>query len=195
MSKAKARAFVMIEEAIAADMKKKRELDERIAKQVALIEVKHGKDGVQGLPGEQGLQGSPGLPGTDGSKGKDGKAGTDGVDGITTVIHETIEPDTSLFMTREEFEERIKEAERKTMQGGGLPAPSIKEAIHYFEVIVPYYSLHLEALKPGTTILGVNYPGDVLIHVPNPKRGCMLIIKDESGNAGTHNITVKPTGF
>ena len=40
-------------------------------------------------------------------------------------------------------------------------------------------------------IFGVNYAGDVTIYLPhNPDPEMIIIINDESGNAGSNNITV-----
>jgi len=124
-----------------------------------------------------------------GARGKDGKAGRDGKDGVTTVIHKTeLPPDT--FMTKEEWEKRIEALERRTSQGPSAPYVSIKHPVHYYSVTTAEYNLHKDSLKAGITILGVNYAGDVEITIPVPKKEHILYINDESGNAGTNNITV-----
>ena len=148
---------------------------------VEKVEVRHGAEGKEG---SQGFTGATGVSGRDGAAGKDG---------VTTVIHKTeLPPDT--FMTKEEYEERIKKLERATMQGPSSPYVSIKEPVHYLQVITTPYRLSRSNLKPGITILGVNYAGDVEIVIPVPKKEHILYINDESGLAGTNNITVTTVG-
>ena len=121
--------------------------------------------------------------------GARGTAGRDGKDGVTTVIHKTeLPPDT--FMTKDEWEERIKKLEARTSQGPSAPYVSIKHPVHYYAVTTATYNLHRDSLKAGITILGVNFAGDVEITIPVPKKEHILYINDESGNAGTNNITV-----
>lgn len=146
---------------------------------VEKVEVRHGADGKEG---------SQGFTGATGASGAEGKAGKDGV---TTVIHKTeLPPDT--FMTKEEYEERIKKLERATMQGPSSPYVSIKEPIHYFSITDASYRIGKNTIKPGINIFGVNFAGNVEVFLPPPKKGHIIYINDESASAATNNITITP---
>jgi hypothetical protein len=50
-------------------------------------------------------------------------------------------------------------------------------------------------LSTGTTYNGINYAGNVDLTIPSPSgfTGLKIIIKDESGNAGTYRIRLTPS--
>ena len=125
--------------------------------------------------------------------GETGPQGRAGKDGTTTVIHKTeIPPDT--FLTKEEFEERIEKIRKETSQGPSSPYVSIKQPVHYTKITTATYRIRPSELKAGINIYGVNFNGDVEIKLPTPKKEFIVYINDESGNAGTNNITVTTTG-
>jgi hypothetical protein len=50
-------------------------------------------------------------------------------------------------------------------------------------------------LSTGTTYNGINYAGNVNLTIPSPSgfTGLKIIVKDESGNAGTYRIRLTPS--
>lgn len=143
-----------------------------VQEEVGKVEVRHGVDG-------KSITGPP------------GRDGRDGKDGVTTVIHKTeLPPDT--FMTKDEWEERIKKLERQTRQGPAAPYVSIKEPVHYFQITTSSYKIGENQMKPGINIFGVDYNGDVEVFLPKPKKGHIIYINDESASAATNNITITP---
>ncbi|MBL4940486.1 MAG: hypothetical protein JKY81_02340 [Colwellia sp.] len=123
--------------------------------------------------------------------GERGQDGRDGRDGVTTVVHKTDVP-TDSFMTKEEFEEKIKELKRLTSQGPSSPYVSIKQPVHYKKITTDSYRINNNELKAGINIFGIDFNGDVEIFLPPPRKEHIIYINDESGTAGTNNITVTP---
>ena len=67
-----------------------------------------------------------------------------------------------------------------------------KAEVQYTSIIRDTLALSDSDLILGTNIFGINFGGDVLITLPsgiNPNK--LVVIKDESGLAGTNNITVR----
>lgn len=131
--------------------------------EITFVEVPktiRGEQGPSGLAGERGLQGSPGVAPEHEVKGNNLRFKN---------------PDGS-------WGKWI-----NIGSSGYFPGQS---AIQYLPVKVAAYRVGSD-LIPGTNILGVNYAGDVTITLPaNLDNNKVIVVKDESGNAGTYNITI-----
>lgn len=137
----------------------------------------HGKDGAQGQKGDRGLQGPQGLP------GKDGR--TEIIVKTEPLPDDLVKEDT-LQSLREDIE-TVKRAQKYSLGGG----TNSGEGIKYVKITTPSYKIGRgELLRNGITIFGVNYAGDVSITLPQPRKNQMVYINDESGSAGSNNITV-----
>lgn len=81
---------------------------------------------------------------------------------------------------------RQQQAQRR-VGGGGHPTH-----YQYTPITTATYTMMLGNTVPGTNIFGVNYAGAVTITLPAAiPKDRMIIINDESGAAGTNNITVQ----
>ena len=69
--------------------------------------------------------------------------------------------------------------------GGGL------ESVKYTSVQAANFKVTRTALIVGTNIFGVNFAGDVELILPSGiDKNIIIVVKDESNNAGTNNITI-----
>lgn len=67
-----------------------------------------------------------------------------------------------------------------------------RDSVNYITVTTATFIVTIEMLIPGINVLGVDYPGAVLITIPKVIPTQMLIhVKDESGMAGINNITIQ----
>lgn len=142
------------------------------------------KEGTQGPAGKDGLSivGPRGNPGKDGI-GKDGKDGRDGVDGQAP-------------------EHEVRNNEVRFRNPDGTWGPWIRAVVShggggpdsfntYTEVRQATFRVNPLTLTNGTNIFGVDFAGDVTIILPNgidPR--AIIVVKDESDNAGANNITI-----
>lgn len=81
-----------------------------------------------------------------------------------------------------------KGADAPKFAGGGGSAPTVK----YIPIRAATYTLKATQTIAGTNVLGVDFDGDVTITIPdNLRSDRILVVNDESGNAGANNITVQ----
>lgn len=178
---------------LAAKAKRKR-LDEeaRVAELTSYVNrsvqemIRHGKDGAKGDKGDAGPAGPQGIQGPQGLSGQDGR------DGVTEIRH-TYEPLPDNIVKEDSLEdlrkdlESVKRRQKYSISGGSNSGEGIK----YVSITAAEYKISKnELLHNGITIFGVNYAGAVSITMPQPKKNQMVYINDESGNAGSNNITV-----
>lgn len=165
---------------------------------------------VQRIPrrGVQGPSGIPGVPGKDGQDGKDapsleeirrlipkpiqGLQGLSGLQGPQGPIGPKGEDGKDIDLGEvkdfvEKLLERSKPTQQKGIGGGGSP-------VKYITTITSSeYRINSNELQAGTNIFGVNFAGDVTVYLPAPHERLkekIIVINDESGLAGTNNITV-----
>ena len=131
-----------------------------------LLRGKDGRDGIEGLQGLHGLQGDQGPIG----KAPEHEAKDDMV--------------------------RFKKPDGKwgpwiravTAPGGGGP-DSFNQ---YVRVTTATYTIAKGGLLFGNNVFGVDFPGDVTVFLPaSVDSRAHITVKDESGLAGTNNITIK----
>ena len=171
---------------------------------------KRGPKGLQGLSGMAGRDGtspkiedilrliqvpSNGIDGTSGKDGQDGLRGPQGAQGTKgdSLSLEQVKPLVEALVKSEvekvELPEPIKETVREQHFGGG------RNPVKYITTITEAtYSILKAQLGAGMNIFGVNYAGDVTITLPTGHQQVkdqVIIINDESGAAGTNNITIK----
>lgn len=146
--------------------------------QIALEELQARLDSISLTPGPQGPQGPPGPEGSPGERPIFGAE-------EALLVKKLLEED-------EEFKKGLKgkdgkDGETKFIGGGGSP-PTVK----YIPVRVASRTFKARDFIAGTNIIGVDYDGNVTITLPsNLASDRYLVVKDESGNAGTYNITVQ----
>lgn len=150
-----------------------------------------GPQGEQGFPGQlgtQGPKGEAGVRGHQGLPGKDGVDGKDGIDGAAGLVGSPGEKgDRGEKGERGKEGPRGKDGETRVVQQGGGGHATVK----YTNITSATFTITKSSLLHGHNIFGVNYAGDVTITIPNYVDPEMLItINDESGSAGTNNITV-----
>jgi hypothetical protein len=163
-----------------------------------------GKAGVQGATGLAGKDGV-GTQGERGRAGKDGvgRDGRDGVDGVNVVQHVYEKPPEG-FVTNETLKKEITKLEREielikisSAQGGrgfvgGNNGPVPVTFNTYHAVTTNEYHVTLDQLLMGTNIFGVQVDGTTTIYIPdNLDSRIVLVVNDETGNAGTNNITIQ----
>lgn len=134
----------------------------------------------------------------------EGRKGEKGKDGITTVIKEVVHVreegtpgDTGAAPEHEvrNGEIRFKQPDgtwgkwitvQPTSSGGGG-----SEVVRYTPVQAASFKINRGSLIGGTNIFGVNFAGDVELILPSGiDKNIIIVIKDESNNAGTNNITI-----
>jgi len=136
-------------------------------------------------------------------EGKPGDRGKPGKDGITTTITETItkiEPGKpGLDGVSPEHEVRNGEVRFKHPDGTWgdwvmmpvAPGGGPDSYNTYTTITQASFRVNRQALTLGTNVFGVNFNGDVEIILPNGiDKRILIVIKDESNNAGTNNITI-----
>jgi hypothetical protein len=135
-------------------------------------------------------------------EGKKGDQGKPGQDGITTIVNKTIveEKDgTKGDMPNHQVrngEIRFENPDgtwgkwitvQPTSGGGG--GTDTHNTYRLIEQAI--FHVGRQDLQLGHNILGVNYNGDVTIILPDGiDKRAIIVVKDESNNAGTNNITV-----
>lgn len=159
-----------------------------------------GKEGIQGPKGPQGINGLQGLkgdPGPQGSIGPMGPAGPIGPKGEQGIPGEQGDiPDHKWVGNKLHFEEPDGTWDRgRDLTGlagsGDFISRSTTVPIRYESVTDAIYTIRSNSLIDGHNIYGVNYAGDVTVYLPDNIRSTQIIvINDESGLAGTNNITV-----
>ena len=121
-----------------------------------------GDAGPQGNIGPMGPEGQQGVKGDMGERGLLGLKGKDGKDG-----------------------KQGKEGVTQIISGGSTTP------VRYTPITTATFTISERILLEGHNIFGVNYAGDVTITLPNnPLPTQIIVVKDESGSAGTNNITL-----
>lgn len=152
--------------------------------------------GDKGDPGRPGRDGKDGIDGESimGPPGKNGKDGRDGKDGKTEIRHvfQDLPPDLvtkqALTDLKKQFDREIEMLKVSGSSGGG----GLISNNTYTKIEQAEYHINKSQLSLGTNIFGVNFEGDVCIFLPkNIDKRSHIVINDESGNAGTYNITTK----
>jgi len=131
----------------------------------------------------------------------EGKRGKPGKDGITTTVNKTVHvQEEGVAGAAPEHEVRNGEIRFKhpdgtwgewitvqpTSSGGGG-----SEAVKYIPIQAATFKVNRQALIVGTNIFGVNFAGDVEVILPSGiSKNILIVIKDESNNASTNNITI-----
>jgi len=131
----------------------------------------------------------------------EGKRGKSGKDGITTTVHETVHVhEDGIDGSAPEHEVRNGEVRFKNPDGtwgawievqpsggGGGSA----EVVKYISVQQAAYKVIRGSLIKGTNIFGVDFAGEVEIILPSGiDKDIIIVVKDESNNAGANNITI-----
>ncbi len=134
----------------------------------------------------------------------EGKRGLPGKDGINTTIEKVVhvqeegKPGETGAAPEHEVrngEIRFKqpdgtwgkwiEVQRSTGGGGG------SEAVKYTPIQAANFKILRGSLILGTNIFGVNFAGDVEVILPSGiDNNIIIVVKDESNNASTNNITI-----
>jgi len=123
------------------------------------------------------------IEGPMGPSGKDGS--TPQIDAL--MVAELLKRDP-LFKEELKGEKGEKgEDAQKQLGGGGAP-----KQFRYNKVRTATYIIKASSLVQGMNIFGVDYDGDVTITLPNNiTSDRLIVVNDESGNAGANNITVQ----
>lgn len=128
----------------------------------------------------------PLIEGPVGPAGRDGQSAELGPEDILAIA-EMLKKD-SLFKEQLRGEKGDPgQAAPKALGGGGAP-----RQFKYVPIRTATYTLKAKDTVQGITVLGVDYDGDVTITLPdNLTSDRMIIVNDESGSAGSNNITVQ----
>lgn len=138
-----------------------------------------GEQGPKGDMGPQGLQGPAGPQGPKGDTGPKGDVGPSPEHKWKGNKLSFQNPDGSWGK-----EVDLTGPSGHNAVGGASP-------VSYTKITVSEFHIRKPSLLYGINIFGVNYAGDVTIYLPKSVDPAMMIyIKDESGSAGTNNITV-----
>ncbi len=139
---------------------------------------------IEGTPGPRGLPGENGITTVvTETITKDGIPGKDGMPGEGPV-HQTRNGEVRFMSPDGTWGEWITVS---TGAGGGGPDSYNK----YTSIQQANFRIQRQSLTLGTNIFGVDFNGDVEIILPNGiDKRILIVIKDESNNAGTNNITV-----
>ena len=152
------------------------------------IDGKDGLHGTAGAAGRDGKDGAVGKPGATGERGLDGlrgaigEQGTPGKDGISPKPEQVAE----VLKKDEEFIEATKGKDAES-QGwvSGSTNPVRYEAITNSE-----YDIKSGSLIDGMNIYGVQSVPATIYLPTNIRTSQLIVINDETGSAGTSNITV-----
>lgn len=135
----------------------------------------------------------------------EGKRGLPGKDGITTtvekVVHVQEEGKAGETGATPEHEVRNGEIRFKhpdntwgewiTVQPSSTGGGGGSEAVRYTPVQAANFTINRNSLIVGTNIFGVNFAGDVEIILPSGiDKNIIIVVKDESNDASTNNITI-----
>ena len=135
----------------------------------------------------------------------EGKRGKPGKDGVITTITETVhvqepsEPgDTGAAPEHQvrNGEIRFKNPDGTwgqfiTVQPSSTGGGGGSEAVRYTPVQAANFKVLRNSLIVGTNIFGVNFAGDVELILPSGiDKNIIIVVKDESNDASTNNITI-----
>lgn len=135
----------------------------------------------------------------------EGKRGKAGKDGITTTVTETVhvqEPsEPGLTGAAPEHEVRNGEIRFRnpdgtwgqfiTVQPSSTGGGGGSEAVRYTPIQAANFTVNRNSLIVGTNIFGVNFAGDVELILPSGiAQNIIIVVKDESNDASTNNITI-----
>lgn len=131
------------------------------------------------------IKGTPGLPGKDGESipGRKGDDGLPGKDGLPPE-HE-VRGNMVRFKNPDGTWGKWVEA-APSSSAGGIGVVNV-----YHKVQQATFRVSKADLSQGTNIFGVNYAGAVEIILPRAVPStAVIVVKDESGNASSNNITL-----
>lgn len=134
----------------------------------------------------------------------EGTPGKPGKDGITTTVNEVVhvQEDGVPGETGAAPEHEVSNGEVRFMQPDGSWGKWITvqpsrgggggtEAVRYTAVQAASFKINRSALIVGTNLFGVNFAGDVELILPSGiDTNIIIVIKDESNDASTNNITI-----
>ena len=142
------------------------------------------RDGTSGKDGASGTKGTDGRDGQDGLRGPQGFIGPKGdslsIGEITPLVEALIES---------ELKKIPKPPQAVIQRGGGQVATK-----YVTTITEATYTINKSQLTAGVNIFGVNFAGDVTVKLPpihERVKDKIIIINDESGLAGTNNITIQ----
>ena len=139
------------------------------------LDGKPGKDGRVGLQGPQGLSGTRGLDGTSVSLGE-----------VKKLVEELV--DASVESLPKPKDSTASAAKH---HGHGGSVPPVK---YVTTITTSTYTINKNELQASTNIFGVNVAGTCTITLPlihERFKDKIIIINDESGSAGSNNITIQ----
>lgn len=137
--------------------------------QVFVLKGQPGPSGENGRAGAAGMPGAAGQPGPQGPmpahQARDGEVRFQNPDGTWGPWVRAV-----------------------TSPGGGGP-----DSFNTYTLVdQATYTIRRRQLGFGTNVFGVNYAGDVDVFLPaGIDKRIIIVVKDESGNANTNNITIK----
>jgi len=155
------------------------------------VQGDEGRAGLRGLQGEhgpQGAKGERGLQGLSGALGAQGKQGAKGEKGDNFIPEHEWDQESLRFKNPDGTWGKKRDLRGRGFVGGGPSSAGVK----YTQITTALYSFVNADLVEGHNIFGVNYNGDVTITIPeelSPEK--IIIVKDESGSAGSNNITIQ----
>jgi hypothetical protein len=156
-----------------------------------------GTAGLRGLQGEHGAQGQKGLKGLDGisgglgGQGEKGEKGEKGDKGDVP-NHKWVGESLQFEKPDGSYGKLVNLKGSDTGSGGFVGGGPSSAGIQYKLITTATYTVSERKLVQGHNIFGVNYAGNVTITIPaevSPEK--LIVIKDESGNAGSNNITIE----
>ena len=133
------------------------------------------------------LKGQPGQAGTNGQAGADGTPGAAGQIGPQGPMpaHQARNGEVRFKNPDGTWGPWVRAI---TSPGGGGP----DSFNTYTPISQASYLIRRTQLGMGTNVFGVNFAGDVDIFLPaGIDKRIIIVVKDESGNASTNNITIK----
>ncbi len=137
---------------------------------------------LKGESGEQGEAGKQGLQGIQGSVGKQGTKGTDGTAGRSPE-HEIKNGEIRFKQPDGQFGEFLSIS---SLSGGGKISENTYTSISTATFKIPRASLDL-----GLNVFGVRVTPVTITLPKKVDKRSIIVIKDEVGDAGTDNITIK----
>jgi len=151
----------------------------RVSSTTPIIIKREGTPGVDGINGKSGDQGRQGIVGEPGQVGRQGEPGVQG-------------PVPEHQVRNGEIRFKNPDGTWGNWVSLGAPGGGGSDSHNaYTSVQQANFSIQRQSLTLGTNIFGVNFNGDVEIILPNGiDKRILIVIKDESNNAGTNNITV-----
>ena len=132
----------------------------------------------------------------------EGKRGLPGKDGVTTTVTETITKEGKVGKDGSTPEHEVNNGEVRFKNPDGTWGKWIEvqpqssgggavQVVKYTAVEAANFKVIRQGLIEGTNIFGVNYPGEVELILPSGiDKNIIIVVKDESNNASTNNITI-----